>query len=141
MTLTAGSATDAGSPLPHRRALAVAGAVIALAGAAGAVQLATGTKTPPVEDLRPLGLRSWLLPGIWLGSSVALPWAVASVLASRGHDDAPVAVLVASGALLFELAVQIPFVGKSPLQALMGGAAVGLATVALDARRRGWRRH
>lgn len=43
---------------PHRRLFVGAAALIALAGAAGAVQLLTGTFTPPVADLEPLGLTS-----------------------------------------------------------------------------------
>ena len=124
---------------PHRRTLAAAELVLAVAGTAGAVQLATNFVTPPVSDLDPLGLSSWTLPGVWLFGTVAVPSAVAGWLTWRGAEGAPIAVLVASGLLAVELLVQIPFVGGSALQVVFGSAAAGLAWLALDARRRGWR--
>jgi hypothetical protein len=48
-------------------------------------------------------------------------------------------VLVACGLLMLELAVQIPFIGLSQLQFILGAAAGGLVWCAGDARRRGWR--
>ncbi len=140
-----GSATDPGTERPgrdgaepFRRTLVGAGAFLALAGTAGAVQLIAGASTPPVSDLEPLGLDSWVLPGLWLFAAVAVPWTVVAVLAVRRRPVAPVAALVACGLLLFELVVQIPFVGPSPLQAVLGIVAVALAVVALRARRAGW---
>lgn len=131
MTATPIATTTVGDPArPHRRLFAAASGMIAAAGLAGAVQLVTGTFTPPVSDLEPLGLTSWTLPGLWLAASVAVPWAVASWAAVRRRAWAPTAVLVASGLLLFELAVQIPFVGFSPIQPVMGAAAVALGLVA-----------
>lgn len=91
-----------------------------------------------MSDLEPLGLDSWVLPGLWLFAAVAVPWTVVAVLAVRRRPVAPVAALVACGLLLFELVVQIPFVGPSPLQAVLGIVAVALAVVALRARRAGW---
>ena len=129
--------TDAASPA-YRRTFVAVGAFLALAGAAGAVQLMAGASTPPVDDLDPLGLHSWVLPGIWLLVSVAVPWTVVTVLAARRHPLAPTAVLVACGLLLFELVVQIPFVGPSPLQAVLGTVAVVVGVLAVRARRTGW---
>jgi hypothetical protein len=43
----------------------------------------------------------------------------------------------ASALLLVEVAVQIPFVGPSALQAVFGSVALGLGGLALVARRRG----
>jgi hypothetical protein len=40
--------------------------------------------------------------------------------------------------MAFEVLVQIPFLGRSPLQAVVGGTAVGLALLARRARRSGW---
>ena len=48
---------------------------------------------------------------------------------------APLAALVAAGLLLVELAVQIPFVGLDPLQAVMGTVALAMLTLAWLARR------
>jgi hypothetical protein len=109
--------------------------MVALGGAAGAVQLVTGTFTPPVSDLAPLGLTSWVLPGLWLFASVAVPWSFAALLAWRRSPRAPLAVLVACGLLVLELLVQIPFVGPSALQAVMGSVAVVLGVLAVRARR------
>src|SRR4051812_98649 len=69
---------------PHRRALTIVLSLLAVAGASGGVQLMIGAYTPPVRDLEPLGLNSWLLPGVWLMASVAIPSAVAAVQAARG---------------------------------------------------------
>ena len=123
---------------PHREILVGAEALVALGGVAGAAQLLTGTSTPPVADLEPLGLSSWALPGAWLFATVAVPSAAAAWLAWRRAPLAPAAVLVASGTLAVELVVQIPFVGPSALQAVFGTVAVGLAGLAVDARRGGW---
>jgi hypothetical protein len=123
---------------PFRRTFVVAGAVLALAGTAGAVQLVAGASTPPVDDLEPLGLRSWVLPGIWLFVAVAVPWTVVTFAAARRHPVTPRAVLGACGLLVFELTVQIPFVGPSPLQAVLGTVALGIGTCGLRAYRQGW---
>jgi hypothetical protein len=117
----------------------VAESLIAVGGAAGAVQLMTGTFTPPTSALEPLGLKTWRLPAVWLFVSVAVPSTTAAWLAFRGSPHAPVAVLAASGLLALELGVQIPFVGPSALQAVFGSAAVGIAGLAVHARRNGWR--
>jgi hypothetical protein len=100
----------------------------------GTLQLLTGTATPPVEDLEPLGLTSWVLPGLWLFASVAVPSTVAAWLAWRRSLHAPTAVLVASALLAVELLVQIPFVGPSLFQAVFGTVAIVLAVLALVAR-------
>jgi hypothetical protein len=125
---------------PYRRVFIGAESLIAVGGAAGAVQLVTDTYTPPVADLAPLGLSSWVLPGIWLFVTVALPSGAAAWLAWRRSWRAPGAVLVACAMLVMELAVQIPFIGWSVLQAVFGTLAVVLALAALRARGRGWRR-
>jgi hypothetical protein len=125
---------------PHRTALMAAESLVAVAAVAGAVQLWAGVATPPPEAIEPLGLTTWKLPGVWLFASVAVPSAAAAYLLHRRSPNAPTAVLVASGLLATELAVQIPFVGPSALQAVLGSAAVGLAGVAVHARRSGWPR-
>lgn len=105
---------------------------VAVAGAAGAVQLFTGTFTPPVSDLEPLGLTSWRLPAVWLFASVAVPSALAAWFVWRDDARALAAVCVASALLVVELLVQIPFIGPSALQVVMGTLAV---TAVLLARR------
>jgi hypothetical protein len=140
-TRTARSDHDAApATSPYRRTFVVGEALIALAGAAGAAQLCSGSLTPPVSDLAPLGLSSWVLPGLWLFASVAAPSSAAAWLAWRRSAHAPAAVLVASTALVTELVVQIPFVGPSVLQIVFGTAAVALATLGWRARTAGWPR-
>lgn len=107
----------------------------ATAALVGAVQLATGTFTPPVSDLEGLGLDTWLLPGLWLALSVAVPCGVAALLAFRRSPSAGNATVVAAGLLAVELLVQVPFVGADALQVVMGLVAVLLAVMGVAARR------
>lgn len=124
--------------LPFRRTMIVVESLVGLGGLAGSVQLLAGVATPPVSVLRPLGLSSWTIPAGWLFVSVVLPSAVAAWLAWRRSPWAPVAVLVASALLATELFVQIPFLGLSFLQLILGTVAIGMAVVGLLARRAGW---
>ncbi len=101
----------------------------------GSVSMLLGQGTPPIEDLEPLGLTTWTLPGLWLLVTVAVPCGVAAWLAIRRSPWTPTAVLVASGLLVMELLVQIPFLGPSVLQAVMGSIAAVLVTLALVGRR------
>lgn len=123
------------TPDPWRRTLAGLAAFTAAGAWVGSVQLLTGTFTPPVSDLEPLGLDSWVLPGLWLLASVALPCSVAAVLALRASPRYPDACLLAGVLLVVELLVQIPFVGPDPLQAVMGAVALAVLTLAAQARR------
>jgi hypothetical protein len=127
------TASLATTTYPLRRTIIGVEAALALAGAAGAVQLVAGVATPPDSAL-PMGLTSWALPGAWLFATVA-----AAALAARRSPHAPTAVLVGSGLLALELVVQIPFVGPSALQAVFGTVAAGLAGIGIHARRTGWR--
>jgi hypothetical protein len=120
--------------------IVVAESTVALGAFAGAWQLLTGTLTPPVSDLAPLGLSSWTLPGLWLAATVAVPSGLSAWLAWRRSPFTPSAVLWASILLAVELVTQVPYVGISPLQLAFGAVAVGLAAVAIRARQLGWRR-
>ena len=114
----------------HRRTLLTIESVMAVFGLAGGVMLMSERGTPPVETISALGLSSWVLPGVWLVASVAVPSSVAAYLAWRGSTMTPTAVLVASILLALELLIQIPFLGVNALQAVMaliGGAAAALA--------------
>src|ERR671913_205093 len=87
---------DTASPIrPHRRTFIIVESLVALSGLAGAVQLMAGVATPPDSAL-PLGLSSWVLPGFWLFGTVALPAAIAVLLAYRRSPYAPLAVVLAS---------------------------------------------
>ncbi len=126
-----------GQVWPHRRTLLALETLVALAAVEGAGQLALGISPPPDADL-PRFLDSWLLPGLWLLASVAVPSGLAAWLLLRRSPRAPAAVLLAAGALAIELLAQIPFLGLSVLQAVLGGVVVCTVALALDARRRGW---
>lgn len=78
--------------------LAVLAGLTSLAAWVGAGQLVLGVFTPPVDDLDGLGLESWLLPGLWLAASVAVPCQVPFV----GPDplQAVMAVVAVALALL-----------------------------------------
>jgi hypothetical protein len=111
---------------------------VAAAGLGGALALVTGWSTPPVSAIEPLGLSSWVLPGLWLAATVPLPSGVATALVVRRSRYAPEAVVLAGATMAVEVLVQVPFVGPHPLQAVFGPAAVVLAGLGLLARRNGW---
>lgn len=123
-----------------RWAFVVVEALLGFAGLSGAIQLLSGSFTPPVEDLKPLGLDSWVLPGLWLLFVVALPSVVAAALAARRSPRAPLAVIVASALLLVDVTVQVPLVGFSGLQVVFGVVAIVMIVLAAIALRGGtWR--
>lgn len=125
--------TDVGrQTCPHRRVFTTAAAVIAVAGLVGTGQLVTGTMTPPNSDLDRLGLDSWVLPGVWLFASVVVPWSAGAWAAFRRWSVTPMVVVAAAILLIFELAVQVPFLGFSPFQPIMALAALSLGLL-------GWR--
>jgi hypothetical protein len=121
-----------------RWTIVITESMVGLAGLVGSLQLLAGVATPPVSTLSPLGLSSWTLPAGWLFLSVAIPSGIAAWLAWRRSAWAPPAVLLASAFLAMELLVQIPFLGLNILQLIFGAVAVGMAAVALLARRAGW---
>jgi hypothetical protein len=131
-------AAPPGPAWPYRRLFLVVEAVVAVGGIAGAVQLLTGTATPPVSDLEPLGLTSWTLPAFWLFATTAVPAATAAWCAYRRRPFTPTVVLIACATLAVELLVQIPFVGPSVLQAVFGAVVLVLGGAAWHARSRGW---
>ncbi|MFP5283042.1 MAG: hypothetical protein ACLGIF_06300 [Actinomycetes bacterium] len=131
------SRTRPSSGCPHRRLFVVTESLVALSGLLGTVQLVAGIATPPLEDL-PLGLSSWVLPGVWLFATVTLPAAAAAWLAYRRSPLTPGAVLLAAATMAVEVLVQIPFLGPNPLQAVFGGLAVALGALGWHARRAGW---
>jgi hypothetical protein len=118
-----------------RRTLGVIAALTGIAATAGTVQLVTGTFTPPVGDLEPLGLHSWVLPGLWLAASVAVPCAVTTMLAWKRSRWLGLSALASGALLLIELAVQIPFIGLDPLQGLMALIAITLMALGVASHR------
>jgi hypothetical protein len=123
---------------PFRRTIVVVESLVGLGGLAGSIQLLAGVATPPGSVLSSLGLSGWALPAGWLFLTVAVPSGLAAWLAWRRSVWAPPAVLVASALLATELLVQIPFLGFSVLQLILGAVAIGMAVVGLVARRTGW---
>ena len=69
------------------RSVVVLAGTTSVAAWVGAAQLVLGVYTPPVSDLEPLGLETWLLPGLWLAASVGLPCLVAAVLRVLGSAE------------------------------------------------------
>jgi len=114
--------------------LGAAQLLVALAAFVGSLQLALGIATPPTTDLDRLGLTTWILPAVWLFGVVAVPFAVAGILTLRGSSGGLIASLTASGLLMLELAVQVPFVGLNLMQPVMAAVAISTATAA-------WHRH
>ncbi|TAK68631.1 MAG: hypothetical protein EPO13_11075 [Actinomycetota bacterium] len=97
---------DRAVALPRwRRTLGITAAATSVAAVAGSVQLVTGTFTPPVSDLEPLGLTSWVVPGMWLAASVALPCAITAVMAWRRSTRLGLAAVGSGVLLLVELVV------------------------------------
>ncbi|UWZ47793.1 hypothetical protein [Dactylosporangium matsuzakiense] len=120
--------------MPWRRTLGLVAGVTSVAAIGGAVQLITGTYTPPVSDLEPVGLHSWVVPGLWLAASVAVPCACVTLLAWHRSPRVGTAAIVAGLLLGVELVVQIPFVGLDVLQAVMGIVALALLGLGFAAR-------
>jgi hypothetical protein len=121
---------------PFRKIFVAVESFVAVGGVVGTVMLLSGRGTPSVSVLEPIGLRSWVLPGLWLFATTVVPSSAAAVLAWHRSPLAPTAVLVASTLLAVELLVQLPFLGFSAFQAVFGAIAIGTAALALLARRR-----
>ena len=121
---------------PFRRIFVAVESFVAAGGVMGAIMLLSGRGTPPVSVLEPIGLTSWVLPGLWLFATTAVPSAAAAMLAWRRSPLTPTAVLVASAVLALELLVQIPFLGFSIFQPVFGAIAIGMAALAVLAQRR-----
>ena len=137
-TAIATQAPTTGRGTPFRKTFVVIESLVALGGVTGTLPLLTGTFTPPVSILQPIGLSSWALPGLWLFGTVVVPSTAAAVLAWRRSAYTAPAVLLGSTTLALELLVQIPFLGPSILQAVFATIAIAMAILADRARRSGW---
>ncbi|MDX3189733.1 hypothetical protein PV458_15125 [Streptomyces sp. MN03-5084-2B] len=110
-------------------ASAVYGGIALIAGAPGF--------TMPVEWLAPLGLTSWVLPGLVLVLVVGGSLAAASVFAWRIDFRAPTTALAAGAVLTGWLAIQFGVIGvRAPVQWVTVALLVVLLGLALLARRR-----
>ncbi|RSM38142.1 hypothetical protein DMA12_34245 [Amycolatopsis balhimycina DSM 5908] len=121
------------------RLLAVFETLFAASAVYGGIALIAGAPgfTMPVEWLAPLGLTSWVLPGIALALVVGGTFAGASVFAWRGDSRAPGTALAACAVLTAWLAIQFGVIGvRAPVQWMTAGLVVVLLGLALLARRR-----
>ena len=119
---------------PFRQLMNIIEIVLGAGAAAGAMQLLAGVATPPNDQL-PFGLHSWTWPAVWLLATVCVPSVVAAVALSRRSASGPALVLVATVLLGVELLVQIPFIGLSWLQLVVGMLGASAAGMAIVARR------
>lgn len=91
----------------------------------------------PVEWLAPLGLTSWVLPGLALALGIGGSLAWASVFAWRIDFRAPIAALAACAVLTGWLAIQFGVIGvRAPVQWVTVALVVVLLGLALLARHR-----
>lgn len=121
------------------RLLATFETLFAASAVYGGISLVVGAPgfTMPVEWLAPLGLTSWVLPGIALALGIGGALAWASVFAWRADFRAPVAALAACGVLTGWLAIQFGVIGvRAPVQWVTAGLVVALLGLALLARHR-----
>jgi len=121
------------------RLLATFETLFAASAVYGGISLSTGAPgfRMPVEWLAPLGLTSWVLPGIALALVIGGTLAWASVFAWRVDSRAPGAALAACAVLTGWLAIQFAVIGvRAPVQWVTAGLVVVLLGLALFARRR-----
>ncbi|MGW5718601.1 hypothetical protein ACWEVP_20695 [Amycolatopsis sp. NPDC003865] len=121
------------------RVLAAFETLLAASAVYGGIALAAGAPgfAMPVGWLAPLGLTSWVLPGIALVLVVGGSLGWASVFAWRLDFRAPVAALAACAVLAGWLAVQFGVIGiRAPVQWVTVALLLVLLGLALLARRR-----
>jgi hypothetical protein len=125
------------------RALSVVDGLLAALAVWGGISLIVGAPgfRMPVEWLDPVGLDSWVLPGIALIVLIGGVMGWAAVAGWRGTRHAPGVSLAAAAVLFGWLAVQLLVIGaRAPVQvvtALMGLLVVVLACGSA-ARRKAW---
>ena len=121
------------------RVLATFETFLALSALYGGVSLIVGAPgfRMPIEWLAPLGLTSWVLPGIALIVAIGGTLAWAATFAWRADFRAPLAGLAAGLVLVGWLAIQFAVMGlRAPIQWVTAALVVVLFALALLARRR-----
>lgn len=121
------------------RLLATFETLLALSAFYGGISLALGAPgfRMPIEWLAPLGLTSWVLPGLALIVAIGGTLVWAATFAWRADIRAPLAGLAAGLVLVGWLAVQFAVMGlRAPIQWVTAVLAVVLLGLALLARRR-----
>jgi hypothetical protein len=103
----------------------------------GAVMLITDAWGLPVDDLEPLPVGGWVLPGVALLALVAVPMLTAAVLVCRRQSSAAFVSVVAGLLLVGWVAVQVAVIGLQMfMQPLMFG--LGLVVAGLGWRWKRW---
>lgn len=99
----------------------------------GGVMLIRDSWRLPVSDLAPLPLDSWVLPGLALLASVAMPMLAAAYLVTRelarAADASVLAGAILVGWILFQLAVIGPQMALQGIMLVLGVAIAGLGLV------------
>jgi len=124
---------------PWLLALAGLDAVIALLALWGGLELAVGAAAfqLPTEWIAPLGLHSWLWPGIALMIVIGLPMAVAAIAGWLGVRHAAEASVAAGVILAGWLAFQFVLFGlQAPVQIITAVFAVAVLAVGIGAMAR-----
>lgn len=116
-----------------RVVLAVLELFVGVGAAYGGVMLIRDSWGLPVSDLAPLPLDSWVLPGLALLASVAVPMLAAAYVVTRGLARAADASVLAGGTLvgwiLFQLAVIGPQMALQAVMFVLGVVMLGLGLV------------
>jgi hypothetical protein len=121
---------------PLLRALAGLDALIAVLALWGGVALIAGAWefVLPVGWLTPLGLTSWVLPGIALVLLIGGSMTVAAVVSWRGYRHATEVSIVAGVVLLAWVAGQFALFGlRAPVQAITCVLAIAVIVLAVAA--------
>lgn len=125
------------------RTLSVVDIVLAAFAVWGGVSLIAGAPgfRLPIDWLAPVGLSSWVLPGVALIVLVGVPMGWAAVTGWRGTRHAPGISLAAAAVLLAWLGVQLAVIGlKAPVQVVTAVADLAVIVLASGAalQRRAW---
>ncbi|EWM10238.1 hypothetical protein [Kutzneria sp. 744] len=124
---------------PWLLALAGLDALIALLAVWGGVELAVGAAAfqLPVEWIAPLGLHSWLWPGIALIVVIGGSMAVAAVVSWNGTQRAAETSVAAGAILVAWLLFQYVLFGlQAPVQIITAILAAGVLAIGLGAAMR-----
>jgi hypothetical protein len=124
---------------PWLLALAGLDAMIALLAVWGGIELASGAADfqLPTEWIAPLGLHSWLLPGIALIVLIGGSMAVAAVTSWLAIPHAAATSVAAGVILVGWLAFQLVLFGlQAPVQVITAVLAAAVLAIALGAARR-----
>ena len=139
MSSTAATARSSRAGQPPRTHWLLVGveSLVALAAVYGGVGLIWDNKIGmPADWLSGTPFPNWVLPGVFLILVVAVPMAVAAVLEARRSPWAPVASVVAGGAQIAWIGVQLLVMQRyNVLQPVMLGVGLAVIVLAIYVRR------